>query len=143
MSTTKVKITVGNTTVEIEAPIDDLEEAVRNVLAALKTEPSPPQQRVQTTRRTMTCRSAVEELVGTGWMKNGRTLSEVAAELERRGFTYDSTAVAHVLLDLVRSGVLERVGEPRRYVYKEAAIRRPHPVSADSTSEFKPSDVIE
>ncbi|MEM4294523.1 MAG: hypothetical protein QXX19_00585 [Candidatus Caldarchaeum sp.] len=120
MSTIKIKITTGTATVEVEAPIDKIEEAVKNVLTALKTaEPQPT--RPASFKKPITCRKAVEELVHVGWMKNGKTLSEVAAELERRGFLYDTTAVAHVLLDLVRSGVLERVGEPRRYVYVEAS----------------------
>jgi len=120
LSAIKVKITTGTATVEVEAPIEKIEEAVKNVLAALKTA-EPPPAKPSTSKKPITCRKAVEELLHAGWMKNGRTLSEVAAELERRGFLYDTTAVAHVLLDLVRSGVLERVGEPRRYVYVETS----------------------
>ncbi|MEM2237587.1 MAG: hypothetical protein QXR26_02780 [Candidatus Caldarchaeum sp.] len=121
MSQAKIKITIGNTTVEVEAPIEKLEEAVRNVLNALKASDQAQQPKPAQQRKAITCRKAVEELVKAGWMKTGRTLSEVVAELERRGFFYDTTAVAHVLLDLVRSGVLERVGETRRYVYTEAS----------------------
>lgn len=143
MTTTKIKITVGNTTVEIEAPLEGLEEAVRNVLSALRTEPPAQQSKPQQSRRPMTCRAVVQELVENGWMSAGRTLSEVVAELERRGYIYDSTAVAHVLLDLVRSGVLERVGEPRRYVYREAVQRKlSQPVPDDSARDVRPSDVM-
>jgi len=142
MTTTKIKITVGNTTVEIEAPLEGLEEAVRNVLSALRTEP-PSQHRPLPSRRSMTCRTVVQELVESGWMSAGRTLSEVVAELERRGYIYDSTAVAHVLLDLVRSGVLERVGEPRRYVYREAVQKKlSQPAPDDSARDVRPSDVM-
>jgi hypothetical protein len=74
MTTTKIKITVGNTTVEIEAPLEGLEEAVRNVLSALRTEPPAQQSKPQQSRRPMTCRAVVQELVENGWMSAGRTL---------------------------------------------------------------------
>jgi len=41
----------------------------------------------------------------------------VVQELARRGYNYNSTAVSHSLLDLVRERVLSREGTPRRYVY--------------------------
>jgi len=37
--------------------------------------------------------------------------------MARRGFQYDRTAVAHALIDLVKDGVLNREGIPRRYQY--------------------------
>jgi len=37
--------------------------------------------------------------------------------MARRGFHYDRTAVAHALIDLVKDGVLNREGRPRRYQY--------------------------
>ncbi|MCX8202111.1 MAG: hypothetical protein N3H84_08450, partial [Candidatus Caldarchaeum sp.] len=103
MSTAKVKINIGSITVEIEAPIDKIEEAVKNTIAAIKTaEPQQTSKQPAVQRKPVTCKRAVLELVEDGWMNNGRTLSEVVSELERRGFSYDTTAVAHVLLDLVR-----------------------------------------
>ncbi|MDW8083587.1 MAG: hypothetical protein RMI49_00070 [Candidatus Caldarchaeum sp.] len=118
MSTAKVKINIGNVTVEIEAPIEKIEEAVKNTILAIRAaEPYAPPKEMPAQRKPSTCKKAVLELIEAGWLNVGRTLSEVSAELERRGFLYDTTAVAHVLLDLVREGVLERVGEPRRYVY--------------------------
>ena len=38
---------------------------------------------------------------------------------EGRGYSFDVTAVAHVLLELVREEVLDREGSPRRYLYVE------------------------
>ncbi|BAJ51371.1 conserved hypothetical protein [Candidatus Caldarchaeum subterraneum] len=117
MTTAKIKINIGNITVEIEAPVDKIEEAVKNTIAAIRsTEQATPQPQTQT-RKPVTCKKAVEDLLADGWLQTGRTLAEVVSELERRGFLYDTTAVAHVLLDLVREGKLERVGEPRRYIY--------------------------
>ncbi|MEM1947972.1 MAG: hypothetical protein QXF45_04000 [Candidatus Caldarchaeum sp.] len=118
MTTAKIKINIGNVTVEIEAPVDKIEEAVKNTINAIKAaEPQTTQTPAKPPRKPVTCKTAVLELVETGWMDEGRSLGEVSAELGRRGYLYDATAVAHVLLDLVREGVLERLGEPRRYLY--------------------------
>ena len=64
-----------------------------------------------------TCKGLIVGLWGEGWFGVGRSLGEVHGELGRRGFHYDRTAVAHALVDLVREGVLTRVGRARRYRY--------------------------
>ncbi|MCS7135635.1 MAG: hypothetical protein RMJ14_02635 [Nitrososphaerota archaeon] len=117
----KVKITIGKANVEIEAPPELLEKSVRDVMAALGVsetlEPeSEPQKRTRSVE-TSTCRSLVESMLNEGWFSTPRPLSEVVAELARRGHHYDPTAVAHVLLDMVREGSLVRLGRPRRYLY--------------------------
>jgi hypothetical protein len=122
MSSVKVKVTVGDTTVEVEAPPDKIEDAVKHVLNALRSTPPAESVRRQPTKQ-VTCRAVIEDMVAEGWMKVERTLSEVAAELSRRGYNYDRTAIAHVLLDLVRLGLLERRGEPRRYAYVQTVPR--------------------
>ncbi|MDJ0269838.1 MAG: hypothetical protein NXY59_04695 [Aigarchaeota archaeon] len=126
-STIKVRITIGNTTVEVEAPPDQLEEAVRNVVAAIKAagiaaqseQPQLIPERKE--QRAVTCRRIVEELLGEGWFSKPRSLGEVASELARRGFSYDRTAIAHVLLDMVREGLMRREGEARSYLYIESS----------------------
>ncbi len=117
----KVKITVGKANVEIEAPPELLEKSIRDVMAALGVsetlEPeSEPQKRTKSAD-TSTCRGLVESMLKEGWFSTPRPLSEVVAELARRGHHYDPTAVAHVLLDMVREGGLVRIGRPRRYLY--------------------------
>ncbi|MCL7385862.1 MAG: hypothetical protein LZ158_05845 [Thaumarchaeota archaeon] len=117
----RVKITVGKANVEIEAPPDLLEKSIKDVMAALGVsetlEPeSEPQKRTRSAE-TSTCRGLVENMLKEGWFSTPRPLSEVVAELARRGHHYDPTAVAHVLLDMVREGVLVRIGRPRRYLY--------------------------
>ena len=113
----KVKITIGNASVEIEAYPDQIEDAVRRVVSALNTQPAARQQEK---RRGTTCRDILERLIDEGWFSQYRTLSEVTAELARRGYFYDSTAIAHGLLDLVREEKLVRDGSPRRYMYRES-----------------------
>ncbi len=125
-STIKVRITIGNTTVEVEAPPDQLEEAVRNVVSAIKAagiaaQSEQPQIAERKEQRAMTCRRIVEELLGEGWFSKPRSLGEVASELARRGFSYDRTAIAHVLLDMVREGIMRREGEARSYLYIESS----------------------
>jgi len=69
------------------------------------------------TGRAETCRGILERLWREGFFAEPRSLSQVHEEMTRIGYHYDRTAVAHVLLDLVRDGILTREGRPRRYVY--------------------------
>lgn len=135
MTTAKIKITVGTITVELEAPIEKIDEAVKNTIAAIRATEPLPSREFTAPRKPATCKKAVLDLVEGGWLNTGRTLSEVSAELDRKGFSYDTTAVAHVLLDLVREGILERLGEPRRYVYvaRDVALKNSQISGGDST----------
>jgi len=135
----RVKITVGKANVEIEAPPDLLEKSIRDVMAALGvSETLEPESEAQKRTRpveTSTCRGLVESLLKEGWFSTPRPLSEVVAELARRGHHYDPTAVAHVLLDMVREGVLSRIGRPRRYLYSA----QPTSAAKVETEESEPT----
>lgn len=119
----KIEVTIGPATVRIEAPPDRVEEAVKQVISALKA--SLPQLKIEEkpevkevkSRSLPTCSILIKNLVNEGWFDKPRTLSETVQELARRGYNYDSTAVSHSLLDLVRERILTREGSPRRYVY--------------------------
>jgi hypothetical protein len=114
----RVKVSIGDVSVEIEAPVGSIEEAVRRVVLGIEQARSargPEGGRAE--RRGVTCLDLVERLVSEGWFDSPRSLSEVIAELGKRGYSYDSTAVAHSLLDLVRREVLGREGKPKRYLY--------------------------
>jgi len=138
LTNVKIKITMGEATVELEAPVEHIEEAVKKVLSALKTaEPSATEKESVPRKSSPTCRAVVEELVSEGWFKSGRTLSETANELKRRGFLYDTTAIAHVLLDLVRERILTRVGEPRRYLYTQSTEMRTETIHSVSDDSFR------
>jgi len=115
----KVRLNVSGVEVEIEAPVDQLEESVRRVMAALAEGRAREERPAQEARRQLTCRQVVERLVFEGFFREPKSLSEVYQEVKRRGYSFDATAVAHVLLDLVREEVLEREGSPRRYQYVE------------------------
>ena len=125
----KVEIVIGPATVRVEAPPDKLEEAVRNAISALKTalpqlgsRLEKPMAKVEKPRRKPlpTCSGLLRGLIEEGWFDQPRTLSEVVQELAKRGYHYDSTAVSHSLLDLVRERALIREGAPRRYTYRKA-----------------------
>jgi len=125
----KVEVVIGPATVRIEAPPDKLEEAVRNAISALKTALpqlgsglEKPMAKVEKPRRKPlpTCSGLLRGLIEEGWFDQPRTLSEVVQELAKRGYHYDSTAVSHSLLDLVRERALIREGAPRRYTYRKA-----------------------
>jgi len=121
----KVEVQIGPATVRVEAPPERLEEAVKQVVSAIKdvlpqisAEGLGQVQRGERARRRQpTCSELLRGLMEEGWFDTPRSLSEVVQELARRGYNYNSTAVSHSLLDLVRERSLSREGTPRRYVY--------------------------
>ena len=116
----RVKMKVGNVEFEIEGTVDQANEAVGKFLVTvtekLKETPLITGQEA-TTPRAETCKVIIQRLWEEGWFSSGRGLGEVHSEMARRGFHYDRTAVAHALIDLVKDGVLNREGRPRRYQY--------------------------
>jgi hypothetical protein len=136
----KVEVTIGPATVRIEAPPEKVEDTIKQVISALKA--SLPQLKIdeKTGARELkgkslpTCSILLKNLIDEGWFDKPKTLAETVQELARRGYNYDSTAVSHSLLDLVRERTLTREGSPRRYVYY-----RTQPV-VGATLEVKPSE---
>ncbi len=117
----KVRLSVGDMTVEIETTLENVEEAVRRSVLGIQQAKAPQTtQAKRLERRTTTCLDLLERLVEEEWFSTPRSLSEVVGELARRGYHYDPTAVAHGLLDLVRREALIREGKPKRYVYRAA-----------------------
>ena len=114
----KVKLKSGDIEVEIESPIDKITDVVEKVVAGLsRATPRSVEGEQRRPRGPATCRGLVEELWREDWFSKPRSLSDVVDELARRGYNYNSTAVSHSLTDLVRSGVLTRMGTPRTYRY--------------------------
>jgi predicted transcriptional regulator len=117
----KVKMKVGNVEFEIEGTVDQANEAVGKFLQTVTEKLKETQligaEREQTAPRAETCKVIIQRLWEEGWFSSGRGLGEVHSEMARRGFHYDRTAVAHALIDLVKDGVLNREGRPRRYQY--------------------------
>ncbi len=72
----------------------------------------------------LTCKGLIEKLWQEGWFTVERNLGEVHEGLARLGYNYDRTAVSHALTDLVREGVLSRIGSARTYRYVQK--RPPH-----------------
>src|SRR6185312_5276685 len=60
-----------------------------------------------------TCRSLIEKI----FYEKYKLLGEVHEELSKMGYNYDRTAVSHSLTDMVREGILTRVGTLRNYRY--------------------------
>jgi hypothetical protein len=115
----KVKMKVGNVEFEIEGTVDQTNEAVGKLLATVteKLKETPLISEPETKPRAETCKIIIQRLWEEGWFAEARGLGEVHSEMARRGFHYDRTAVAHALIDLVKDGVLNREGRPRRYQY--------------------------
>ncbi len=72
---------------------------------------------ISTIGKGSTCKGLIEKLWHEGWFASERNLGEVHEELARLGYNYDRTAVSHALTDLVREGVLSRIGSARTYRY--------------------------
>ena len=115
---------IGEIEIEIESQEDQLKSAVDQILstvteklkdtrlATITERPAPPP-------RAETCKGVIQKLWEESWFSHPRGLSEVHSEMARRGFHYDRTAVAHALIDLVKDGILNREGKPRRYQYAQ------------------------
>jgi hypothetical protein len=118
----KVKMKIGEVEFEIECQEDQLQPTVDKILSTvtekLKEMPLITERPAQPPRAE-TCKGIIQRLWSEGWFSDAKGLSEVHAELARRGFHYDRTAVAHALIDLVKDGILTREGRPRRYQYAQ------------------------
>ncbi len=125
----RVRLKVGDVDVEVECGVDEVGSVVDEVLSVLSKRSSIVNQAGSKatgtiTGRGETCKGLILKLWQESWFSVGRSLGDVHGELGRRGFHYDRTAVAHALVDLVREGVLSRLGRPRRYRYVQ---KRPPP----------------
>lgn len=136
-----VKMKVGAVEFEIQCNIDELRNVVDKILASVskselgRQEAASPIARTRMhgiTGRGETCKSIILDLWNDGWFQVGRSLGDVHGEMGRQGFHYDRTAVAHALVDLVREGILTRVGRPRRYQYLQ---KRPPALKPSDTKE--------
>jgi len=112
-----VKLKKGGWEVEINCSADEVEKAVKAVLSSIPE--SVIQEETQRLERSgaVTCKSLIQSLWQEGYFLEERTLSDVDIELSRRGYHYDKTAVSHTLTDLVREGILTRLGSMRNYRY--------------------------
>jgi len=125
----KVKMKIGNIEFEIESQEDQLQTAVDQILSTVTEKLKDTQLTTATERqapppRAETCKGVIQKLWEENWFSQPRGLSEVHSEMARKGFHYDRTAVAHALIDLVKDGILNREGKPRRYQYAQ---KRPPP----------------
>jgi hypothetical protein len=113
-----VRLKKGGWEVEISCSAEEVEKAVKAVLSSIP-ETAMQQEEIPQRGRSgaVTCKSLIEDLWREGYFLQERTLSDVDAELSRRGYHYDKTAVSHTLTDLVREGILTRQGSMRNYRY--------------------------
>jgi len=125
-----IKVKVGNIEFEIECREDQVKEVVDKVLSSASeyaNKPMAQPERIQPPIKAETCRGVLEKLWTEGWFAEPRSLDDVHKQMMRIGYHYDSTAVSHTLLDMVRDGLLAREGKPRRYLYTQ---KRPPNIGA-------------
>jgi len=119
----RLKIKTGKVEFEIECKENQLKGILEKILSTI-----PPQQRLSSVK-VETCKHAIQKLWLEGWFSSPKTLTEVCIEISRRGFQYDRGYVAHVLVDLVKENLLNREGQPRRYLYVQK--KEPPPLQKD------------
>ena len=110
----KIKMNVGGIEVEIEAAPDLIGQAISQVINSLH---EAQHQHVEKSFLPTSCKEALELLWKEGWFSVERRLSDVWHELNRRGYNFDRSAIAHALHDLTKEGILTRMGKARRYKY--------------------------
>jgi len=116
----RVRLKRGAWEIEISCPEDKVKQVVESVLSGMDITAEAPaivSERKQQARGSATCKGLIEMLWTEGWFTSERNLADVHEELSRRGYNYDRTAVSHSLTDMVREGVLTRVGSMRAYRY--------------------------
>lgn len=122
-----IKMRVGNIEFEISCREDQVKEVIDKVLSSVSSYTSKGEvapEAAAPPAKAETCRGVIERLWREGWFSVPRSLNDVHKEMTRIGYHYDRTAVAHVLLDLVRDGILTREGKAKRYLYAQ---KRPPP----------------
>ena len=112
-----VRLKKGDWEVEIRCKEDNVKQVVESVLAGMSTKVEKVESKPLERRGHATCKGLIEDLWSSNWFVEEHTLSEVHEELKRQGYNYDKTAVSHALTDLVREGILSRVGTMRAYRY--------------------------
>lgn len=120
----RVKMKIGDLEFEIEAQPNQIQTAVDQILTTVterlkNTNLAQAVERPAPLPRAETCRGVIQKLWEENYFTEPKSLDEVHTELARRGFHYDRTAVAHALVDLVKDGILTRIGKPRRYQYAQ------------------------
>jgi len=117
---------IGEIEIEIESQEDQLQSAVDKILSTVteRLKDTRLTERAAPPPRAETCKGIIQKLWEENWFSTLRGLGEVHSEMARKGFHYDRTAVAHALIDLVKDGILNREGKPRRYQYAQ---KRPPP----------------
>lgn len=118
-----IKMKVGSIEFEISCREDQVKDVIEKILSSVTTyagkAAAPPETPPPSQFRAETCRGVIERLWMEGWFATPRSLDDVHKEMTRIGYHYDRTAVAHVLLDLVRDGILTREGKAKRYMYTQ------------------------
>jgi hypothetical protein len=118
-----IKMKVGNIEFEISCREDQVKDIVDKILSSITSHTAKqftlPEISTPQSAKAETCRGVIERLWREGWFTVPRSLDDVHKEMTRIGYHYDRTAVAHVLLDLVRDGILTREGKARRYLYAQ------------------------
>ncbi len=112
---------IGEIEFEIESQEDQLQTAIDRILSTVteKLRDTHLSHRIAPPPRAETCKGVIQKLWEENWFSTPRSLGEVHSEMARKGFHYDRTAVAHALIDLVKDGILNREGKPRRYQYAQ------------------------
>ncbi len=115
--TVTIKLKHGDWEVEVRCKEENVKNVIENVLSSINTNMYKQDITKRTIARHNTCKGLLEELWKEKWFSIERNLNEVYNELSSKGYNYDKTAVSHALNDLLKEGILTRLGNARRFRY--------------------------
>ncbi len=120
MSNIKIKIRLGSNEIEVEAPMELMNDAIEFIPRVMekmdnKTDNIIPNIDIE---KNDSLSDIILKLFKNDWGKNARRLSEVKSMLESYGLSYPKQSVAVTLMRLVQNGKLRRFkGDNNEYLY--------------------------
>ncbi len=120
MSNIKIKIKLGSNEVEVEAPIELIDNAIELIPKVMekidtKVEINTPSITID---KNDSLSDVILKLFRDDWGKSARKLSDVKSMLELHGLSYPKQSVAVTLMRLVQNGKLRRFkGNDNEYLY--------------------------
>lgn len=122
MSNVKIKIRLGSNEIEVEAPIELMDNAIEFIPRVMEkingkkeyTDNTP----TISIEKSDSLSDIILKLFKDDWGKNARRLSDVKSMLESYGLSYPKQSVAVTLLRLAQNGKLRRFkGDNNEYLY--------------------------
>ncbi len=122
MNNIKIKIRLGSSEIEVEAPIELMNDAIEFIPRVMEKMDNKVEHRDAIPNIAIEKNDSLSDIIlklfKDDWGKNARRLSEVKSMLESYGLSYPKQSVAVTLMRLVQNGKLRRFkGDSNEYLY--------------------------